>query len=200
MLPRLPSTSNDRMKVGIKWIITSVSLLCLALIVSAGYFALKSGGPAPDPFRKGADVAIQESLHIDVGQSHDSYSSNPPTSGPHYSRATIASLKDKENPSDEAMLGLVQDGYVWISYNPDKIDDASLNSLEGIPQEAREQMGAQGSRIVVSPRPQDDTPIAISGWGKLMKLQGFSPELMDNEVHAFIASIKQNPQLKPDQG
>jgi hypothetical protein len=176
--------------------VAAASLFCLALVGSAGYLAFRGWAPVADPFRKGTDVAIQDSPHVAEGTVHAAYGTDPPTSGPHYSRTTLASLKGKD-PTDEAMLGLMQDGYVWISYDPDRTDSASLSALEGIPREAREQDAGKG-RIIVTPRRQAGAPIAIAGWGRLMKLQGFNPELTDDEVHAFISSLRANPRLRPD--
>lgn len=143
-------------------IIGSTGVLVVILIGIAGMYAVKEA-KNNKPIPVGEDVAILSSQHIQVGQEHGAYNSNPPTSGDHYEESIPDGFYDKEMP-DEALIHNLEHGYIWISYQPDKISPQDLSSLKEITKPY--------SKIVITPRSKNDTVLAVAGWGKLEKLEG----------------------------
>ena len=78
---------------------------------------------------------IQGADHIDVGAPHEPYTTNPPTSGPHYNSAGVGPVRPGfyEDPSEAPPEGVVHNlehGFIVIYYNPEApaevIDDVEL--------------------------------------------------------------------------
>jgi len=154
--------------------------------------AERTAPPSPSPVQV-STVPIMGRQQVKAGEAHAAYASNPPTSGPHYDAAAMAATS-KDQPVDEALVALLERGYVWISYNPNTADQQTVGTLNNIPQEE------PALPIVVTARPQDDTPVAVAGWGRVMKLQQFTgdPESEDRALHAFMRSLPPNaPEYQP---
>lgn len=138
-------------------------------------------------------VPVMGRQHVEAGEAHAAYASNPPTSGPHYGAAGTAATS-KDQPVDEALVALLERGYVWISYNPSTADQQTVGTLNNLALEE------PALSIVVTARPQDDAPVAVAGWGRVMKLQRFTgdPESEDRALHAFMRSLPPNaPEYQP---
>ena len=52
---------------------------------------------------------------------------------------------------------------VWITYNPDLIDENGLKVV-------RDVADAFGNDVVLSPRPQNAMPVAAVSWGRILRL------------------------------
>lgn len=105
--------------------------------------------------------------HISDGEVFADYNSNPPTSGPHYAAAAKWGIYEEELP-DERLLHNLEHCGIWISYRPD------------IPAEekAKIEAFARGfpSKIIVTPRAKNSSPIALAAWTRLLELDSFSEE------------------------
>lgn len=127
--------------------------------------------------------------HIDIGQSHPDYNSNPPTSGWHYESPAGKGIYKKEL-ADEQLIHNLEHGYIWISYRP----DANPEIIKQL-----EDFYSFGKKIIIEPRKENDQIIAIAAWGWLDK---FDPESNDKlsggelkRVSDFIdAYINQGPE------
>lgn len=147
----------------------------------------KRNAPPSPPEVQILNSRIQGRQHINTGESHPVYGSNPPTSGWHYDSKTMATIQ-RDTPVDEALVALLEQGYIWISYNPSTADQITIETLNNVPQED------PSLKIVVTARPQDDSPVAVAGWGKVMKLQQFTAnsESEDQALHTFMRSLPLN--------
>lgn len=132
--------------------------------------------------RPGESFTIQGKEHIEVGETHSEYNSNPPTSGSHYGDAVDWGVYQDELTDENAVHSL-EHGGIWISYQSD-IDEDTKQKLEAI--------GTQYSgSVVVSPRSKNDSRIAIASWGRLEKLSAFDEQLI-------VEFIKLNKNQSPE--
>ena len=124
----------------------------------------------------GQAIPIQGQTHIQRGEKHPAYNSNPPTSGWHYGDGVGGSgIHDSEVP-DELLVHSLEHGAVILSYN------ASLpaSDVEKLKQIFRQTTG----KGVMVPRSNLDVPIALTSWGRLLKLQTID----EKKIKAFFTT------------
>ena len=121
--------------------------------------------------------ADQGGMHMPDGEHFTAYNSNPPTSGPHYADPAAWGVYEEEVPDERIVHNLEHCG-VWISYRAD------------IPAEEKEKIAAYGndfpSKMIVSPRAENDAPIALAAWRRLLEMDQFSERDADVFVSAFL--------------
>ena len=135
----------------------------------------------------GDPVPLLEAKHIPENAPQPEYNSNPPTSGPHYANPAPWGVKT-EPIKDEIAVHNLEHGGIWIAYQPDQVDQATIDQLTTI-------VRGYPSKVLLSPRPANDTPIALVSWGRLMKLT-----TIDNaKIDEFIGRNKnKGPEKIPD--
>jgi hypothetical protein len=132
--------------------------------------------------RPGTSYDIQGRQHVQPGQSHPAYSSNPPTSGWHYQQAADWGFYEREL-ADELVVHNLEHGGIWISYT-DAVNQTEIDRLRGIAQQ-------YPRSVIVTQRNGNDVPIAVASWGQLMELQRFDRE----RIVAFIdANMNNSPE------
>jgi len=115
--------------------------------------------------------------HIPEGTKYTNYNSNPPTSGAHYERPAEWGIYDHELPDEEIVHNLEHCG-IWISYQsslPAAEKDAIKSFAAGFP-----------TKIIVTVRDKNSSPIAFAAWQHLMELQTFSKDLANAFVGAYL--------------
>lgn len=116
------SAKEKRGKFVKKW---SLIIFSILLIGIGGWWIIKeSNKPLP-----GESVKDLGREHVDIGKTQ-SYNSNPPASGPHYTEWTRAGIYDSPGV-DEYLVHSLEHGYIIISYNCEK-KAARLNKEENI--------------------------------------------------------------------
>ena len=129
----------------------------------------------------GETYELQGADHIAVGEEHPPYNSNPPTSGWHYSQPAQWGIYQQELP-DEQLVHNLEHGGVWVSYRPG-IPDAQKQFLENI-------LVNYTTKVIVTPRAQNDADLVLAAWGRLLKLEApLIPEKEDLIVQ-FIETYK----------
>jgi hypothetical protein len=106
--------------------------------------------------------------HVEVGTTI-SYYSNPPTSGPHYPYPAAWGIYIYP-PDDGFLVHNLEHGGVIISYNPQKLKGQELVQLR---QQARS-LSQFNPRIIVTPRLNLDTAIAMTAWNYLQQLDCYN--------------------------
>lgn len=158
----------------IKLVVVGAILLVVGGVIYL--FATDKGGPS----LLGDFVTEQSRQHITDGSTqHPPYNSNPPTSGPHWPTPQICDIYDKPVP-DEAAIHSMEHGAVWISYK-DAADKGLSESLKKIVEK-------NPGKVILSPRPQNDSKIALVSWTRLLKLESFD----ESKVTEFIKSNRNN--------
>ena len=160
--------------------IGAAGLFALMII---GSFALSSfvqtggtsgGAGASGPVEGvGTSVPIMSSDHISVGQTA-SYSTTPPTSGPHWPPGAEAQcgISDGEMP-DEQIVHNLEHGNIVVSYNlPNPADSDNLIEVaKGLP-------GLSRWGIVRPYSKMEPGTVAMTAWGIIDEIQGVDEERM----------------------
>ncbi len=111
----------------------------------------------------GEAIPIQGQTHIQRGETHPAYNSNPPTSGWHYGDGVGgAGIHDSEVP-DELLVHSLEHGAVILTYN----ENLPQSEIENLKQIFRQTTG----KGIMVPRKNLDVPVALTSWGRLLKLQ-----------------------------
>lgn len=132
---------------------------------------------------------ILPGTHIpDLGQRHVAvgtpitYNSNPPTSGPHYPYPAGWGIY-RNPPANEFLVHNLEHGGITISYNPDLIKGQELEQLRA---QARS-LSTFNPRVIVVPWQNLDTPIALTAWAYLQKLDRYDPTAVKVFYNTHIA-------------
>ncbi len=124
----------------------------------------------------GQEYPSQGQNHINPGSSHPAYNSNPPTSGPHYPQPANWGVYSSPLEDGQALHNL-EHGGIWISYKD--IDDQTKRQLETIAK-------ANPGSVILTPRPTNDTKIALASWTRLEKLDSYD----EGKILEFIRANK----------
>lgn len=142
----------------------------------------------PPPPLTGESIPIQSARHIALGESHEPYDSDPPTSGPHYAEAAKAGFYS-EAPPDEQLVHNLEHGYVILWYSCTGLSDPECEDLQS---DLRDVMNRAGNsprtgtpKLIAVPRPSLTARIALTGWGWLDTLDSFDAERISNFIRAF---------------
>lgn len=158
-----------------KTILSAVVILIAAL--GLGFWLYKSSQKITPPENlPGQAYEIQGAVHIPEGSTdHPAYNSNPPTSGWHWPQPATWGAYDKAQP-DERFIHNLEHGGIWIAYKPDLPQD-QIEMLKDYTRRYR--------KIVVAPRSNNDSNIALAAWGRLFKLD----TAKEGEIIRFIEAF-----------
>jgi hypothetical protein len=131
----------------------AILILAVAAAGYGVYFLLQSTAPKGKDFSRA--IPLMEAVHVTVGSQLPEYTSNPPTSGPHYGKTARSGFRN-EVISDQNIIHNLEHGDVWIAYHP-RIGDAVQEELK--------QFGA--AKVIITPREANETDIALAAWGRL---------------------------------
>jgi len=153
----------------------------LATLVIIGVIALNSIGKQPPRIDfslpdKSAAIPIQGSAHIEVGEAHEAYNSNPPTSGWMYAQPAGWGAYREVLP-DEAIVHNLEHGGIWISYQNAE-DEDTIRQLEEI-------VRRYGAQMILTPRPTNESPIAVVAWGRLLTLDTVDAAQISNFIARY---------------
>jgi hypothetical protein len=95
----------------------------IAFLALLGYGAWNLLRPKP-----GQSVPQQARTHIQVGDAHEPYNTEPPTSGPH--AGTVRADFYDEAPPDENLVHNLEHGYVIIWYNCSTLEEAQCQTFK----------------------------------------------------------------------
>ncbi len=134
------------------------ALIAIVAIIVIGGIAASIMSEANKP---GQGVPQEPSAHLQSVNDPHTYTTDPPTSGPHLS--SLASWGVSSTPiTRELSLHNLEDGGVIISYRPD-LDKATVSSLEKI---ARSYDG----KIVMAPYPGLSDPVVLTAWTRIDRM------------------------------
>lgn len=138
-------------------IYAGVAAVAVAIIGVVGWSATR-----PKP---GVQYADQGQVHIQRGQPHPPYNSNPPTSGWHYPDNPPPPGTYREEIPDELAVHALEHGCIWITYRDAKDTDLA-SRLEAL-------AARFPASVLVSPRARDDRAIAVAAWRRLLTLDRY---------------------------
>lgn len=138
----------------------------------------------------GTKVPGQGTAHVPDGQ-RVSYSTTPPTSGPHWSRWASWGIKDAQEPNERTTHNLEHGGIViaHTGLSPEELD--RLRSV------ARGLMSAGFRKIILEPYADlTDAKVALTAWQWILKL----PEYDEAQVVRFVKAHHQGPDAPEPNG
>ncbi|NKR29209.1 DUF3105 domain-containing protein [Rhodococcus hoagii] len=128
-------------------------------------------------------------VHVESTQ-RVAYDQTPPFGGPHDSVwATCTGTVYADPIRTENAVHSLEHGAVWITYNPDTIDDAQRKQLE-------ERASSRDGYMLMSPYPGLDSPISLQSWGHQLKVDSADDERIDQ----FIKALRLNRYAYPEVG
>jgi len=169
-LQRLKDARHRKIKKVVVWL--AVLAVSAALIYGLVKWSKQAAQNKP-----GQAIADLGREHIAVGSDRPEYNSNPPTSGPHYAVPANWGIYDEPLP-DEQLVHNLEHGGIWISYR-DAGDQEAVNKLKSVADDFT-------IKVILTPRPENDSRIAVAAWGRLLKLADFDEQQIRDFIGAFI--------------
>lgn len=154
-----------------------IALAVLALLAWPIYSYFKKAAVTSKMPVPGEYFESQSRDHIKIGAEHPAFSSNPPTSGWHYEQPVQTGIYDKEFP-DEQLIHNLEHSHIWIAYKP----DLPADQIERLASIAK----GYGSKIIMTPRKANDSPIAVVAWEHLFKMN----EVDEAQIKLFIEAYR----------
>lgn len=152
--------------------------LAALVVAGLGYALWQLSRP-----KLGVAVPKMAAPHIQVGEQHEPYNSDPPTSGPHYAQPAEAGFYDEALP-DEQLVHNLEHGYVVIWYNCSGTEETACAAFKT---QIRNVMDRAGSRkLIAVPRLSLPGSIAATTWGRLYQPATFNPD----ELLLFIKEFR----------
>ena len=152
-------------------------VLVLAVIAGA-VWGLVIWSKKAEANKPGAEITPMTSRdHIPETAPKPDYSSNPPTSGPHWATPANWGVYDKEL-ADQQLVHNLEHGGIWISYK-DAADTALVDQLKSIANE-------YSLKVIMTPRAADPDRIDVAAWGRLLRLDQFDGKQIRDFIGAFI--------------
>jgi hypothetical protein len=150
------------------WIVGGTAgVAVVALIVASIVFA----PAAPQQYSAGSDgveiEGVEEFSHTTTHvEGTVDYEQTPPAGGPHAAIWLNCAVYSEPVPNENAVHSM-EHGALWVTYNPDDIAGSDLDTLKG---------HLPSSYVILSPYPDLDTPIAVSGWNHQLKVDSADDE------------------------
>jgi len=159
-----------------KKVISIITLVTVIILVGGIFVLTQQSNQEQAKLSKplmGQEIAIQGRNHVPDGTRVD-YSTNPPTSGNHYANPQAAGIYDNPIP-DGNLVHSMEHGAVILWYKSDipATESAQLKSIFS---------SVSVSKKIMMPRDNLDVPVALTSWGRLLKLQTID----ENQIKAFM--------------
>ena len=162
---------NNRRLPALPWILGGVGVAALILIPIVLNLVRAVNLP-------GESFPSQGNIHIQLGQEHPPYNSDPPTSGWHTGDLNPWGSFDFLVP-DERLIHNMEDGGVilWYPFGTPEQNEAHIEALEEVSRGYR--------RILIAPRENMPTTYAFTAWQRLQRFDAIDEEPMRRFIEAF---------------
>lgn len=156
--------------------IAIIYIVVILAVVGVGFWLFNSSNEQQANL-PGQAIENQGQTHIPEGSTdHPAYSSNPPTSGWHWAVPAAWGAYDEAVP-DEKIVHNLEHGGIWISFKPENVSNEAVTQLKDF---ANRYKG-----VIIAPREQNDSPIALAAWGRLQKLEQYDENAIIRFIEAF---------------
>ena len=119
-------------------------------------------------------------LHV-AGTQRVAYDQTPPFGGPHdQAWANCMGIVYSKPIRVENAVHSLEHGAVWITYNPDKVDAAGIDTL-------KQKVVGKGYTLM-SPFPGLQSAVSLQSWGHQLKLDSAD----DKRINQFITALREN--------
>lgn len=142
--------------------------------------------PALRPAR-GETVAVMPSdVHIGLDTDPGQYSTDPPTSGPHYGSQLDAGFYDESDVEQIGpypagyMVHSLEHGYVIFWYNCSLLNERLCDELKADIQNVMDD--ANNFKVIAFPWETIDVPLVMTSWGRIQEFEDFDAALVSQFV------------------
>jgi hypothetical protein len=162
-----------------------LAILGVIIVIFLGIFIVtkSSNNKANPPSEKlGVYHPEQSKDHIPRGQQHEPYSSDPPSSGPHYADAGAPApwgVYIEEVP-DEVFLHNEEHGGVIVTYNPNLLPADQIKKLQTLFAPPYSNPNFKPNRAIVTPRSKNTKPIQLAAWTYTLNLDSYDEAKLMN--------------------
>jgi len=174
-------------------LIAAAIAVVLFAVAAIGYAVVKVDEATADEITSPSELGkALKTFDYAKGQDHVTdpvdYSESPPVGGPHdptWADCT-GTVYDVDIRHENAVHSM-EHGAVWITYNPDEVSDADLQTLSKL---------ADTSGRMMSPYAGLDSPISIQSWNHQLKADSAG----DKRLAQFADFFTRNPEYYPEVG
>jgi len=154
----------------LRWLV----LLCVAILIP-------SCGGADPPADSGIETFPDEGAQrVPVG-TFLSYSTDPPTSGPHYPYPVTGGFYATGVPAGFLVASMEQGGVI-VYYDSDHIAPGDLDRLKGLTVEHP----GMSNQVVAVPRTDETDPVILTAWTHCLRLTLYDPARIDGFLSLFL--------------
>lgn len=142
--------------------------LGLGVLAIIGLFVWQGARP-----RTGEEATVMQSPHIETDSDPGEYSTNPPSSGPHYGQeldAGFYEINDYQYPAGYLGHNL-EHGYVIFWYNCADLSESACSELKSQIKTVMNEVN--NFKVIAYPWDSIDVPVAMTSWGRLLKMESF---------------------------
>lgn len=150
-------------------------LIVVALVV-LGYAFWLAFRPA-----SGESIPVMaETGHVSEGVDPGPYTSNPPSSGPHYANDFEAGFYHESDLAnlpeypEGYLVHNLEHGYVIFWYNCEILDGQECNDLKDQIQSVMTRDG--GLKLIAFPWSSQEVPLTMTSWGQLQRFESFDAD------------------------
>ena len=115
----------------------------------------------------------------DRGHTNDPvvYETTPPTTGDHSPSAAPCGIHATQIP-DELFVHSLEHGAVGVLYDPQEVEVDIIRDIEA-------KVGEYDDRTISAPYTGTETPITVTSWTKLMRLESYDADTVTEYIEAF---------------
>lgn len=145
------------------WLPFAIAGVIVAVLVVLFFLLDPLGLRAPLP---GTKVASQGNSHVNPGDFHVAYSTDPPTSGPHF--PTVPQPQIYKDPlATEFLPHFMEHAGVEILYNKDAPADVVAKLKDIYRQEVDKTNVGVGPHLLMAPRPDMPCEVTVTSWQRI---------------------------------
>lgn len=112
------------------------------------------------------------------------YETTPPTTGDHSPSAAPCGVHNTQIP-DELFVHSLEHGAVGILYDPQQVEVSAIRDIEA-------KVDEFDDRTISAPYSGTETPITLTSWTRLMRLDEYDEDTVDEYIEAFRGSGPEN--------
>lgn len=169
-----------------------LAIIAILVIGSIGLVAIKTKGSKPI-VRLGISHPNQGQRHIQRGEAHEAYNSDPASSGPHYNdqgAPTFWGVYTQEVPA-ETFVHNEEHGGIVVTYNPTLLPADQLKKLQALFVPPYSVATFKPTRTVVTPRAKDTKPIELAAWTRTLSLDKYDEKQL---MQFYLTNVGKAPE------
>lgn len=168
-----PSVGPSRLRRRLgRWVVPGGVGIVVVLIIAAIVWPAIRNSTQPRLGEEVTEEVLGQALHDPAGI--PIRDGDPLPGGRHN---TLPQSPDfyEEQIQDGAAIHALEHGLIWIAYQPDLVTPEDVEVLRGV-------QDRFSRDVIVSPRPQNETPITALSWGRILRMDTADDDLLRDFV------------------